>query len=178
MNHFSTSWIKLVLVCFGLLATASVHAADLFYIKGTSLYVIHDVDQGKTESRLLDTSVASYQADTGAVIYVKGSTLWLIRDTREPKPFSLESGVGELKMKDGLIAYFKGDTLSVRRVSEDATVASRSIENSMGVSSMDVSDGTIVFIKNVTTLYRVTDIERGTSERVVYPVGSVQISGK
>lgn len=177
MNDFNPI-LKLVLIGFNLLATASVHAADLFYIKNSSLYVIHDVDQGKTESKLLDTTVTNYVADGGAVVYLKAHTLHLIRDTREPKPVGLESGVGELKMKDGLIAYFKGDTLSVRRVSDDATLASRVITNSRGVSSMDVSHGTIVFIKNVTTLYRVTDVDNGASERVVYPVGDAKLSGK
>jgi hypothetical protein len=36
----------------------------------------------------------------------------------------------------------------------------------------------IIFLKNKTTLYRVTDLERGTAERVIYPVGEVQASGQ
>ncbi len=139
---------------------------------------MHDVDQGKKENRLLDTSVNSYVADAGAVLYIKGATLYLIRDTRDPKPVRLDSGVGDFKLKDGLIAYLEGDALKVRRVSDEASVASRTIANSKGISSMDVADGTIIFMKNVTTLYRVTDIDSGTAERVIYPVGEARVSGK
>jgi hypothetical protein len=170
--------MKHIYISFVLFFWGTSHAADLFYIKNSSLYVIHDVDQGKTESKLLDTSVTQYDADDGAVIYLKTNRLHLIRDTRDPKSISLESGAGEFKMDDGLIAFFKGDTLSVRRVSDDATVASRVVINSRGVSGMDVSHGTIVFIKNLNTLYRVTDIDSGASERVIYPVGDAKVSGK
>ncbi len=170
--------MKILIICFGLLFSVSVHAADLFYIKNSSLYVMHDVDQGKTESLLLDASVKSYVADAGAVLYIKGATLYLIRDTHEPKPVRLDSGVGDFKLKDGLIAYLEGDALKVRRVSDEANIASRTIANSKGISSMDVADGTIVFIKNVTTLYRVADIDSGTAERVIYPVGEARLSGK
>jgi hypothetical protein len=170
--------IKLLLIALGLIATNSVHAADLFYIKNTSLYVMHDVDQGKTESQLLETSVSRYVADAGAVLYLKGTALYLISNTREPKPVRLDGGVTDFKLDDGIIAYLKGDSLHVRKVSDDATVASRSIPNANGISSFDLADGTIIFIKNVNTLYRVTDINGGTAERVIYPVGEAQVSGK
>ena len=170
--------MKLPLVALVLIMANPLHAADLFYMKNSSLYVMHDVEQGKTESRLLDTSVTGYVADAGAVLYVKGPTLYLIPDTRTPKPVRLDGAVAGFKLDDGTIAYLKGDALHVRKVSDEATVASRTIQNSKGISSFDLADGTIVFIKNVTTLYRVTDIDRGLAERVVYPVGEVQVSGK
>jgi hypothetical protein len=166
------------IIILGLLATASVKAADLFYKKNLSLHVIHDVDQGKRESLLLDASVTDYTADAGAVLYMKGGTLHLIQDTREPKPVSLGAGIAGFMMNDGLIAYIKGGTLHVRRVSDAAGVPSRRVANSEGVSSMDVAGKTIIFLKNMTALYQVTDIESGTSARVIYPVGEVQVSGR
>jgi hypothetical protein len=63
-------------------------------------------------------------------------------------------------------------------VSDAATQSARLVANSEGVSSIDVAGGMIVFLKNQTTLYRVTDMESGTSERVIYPVGEVQASGQ
>lgn len=170
--------MKLLIISLGLLTTATLHAADVFYKKNLSLYVIHDVDQGKTESQLLDTSVGNYVADAGAVIFLKGQTLYLIRDTRQPKAESLDTAVADFKLKDGLIAYIKGDSLYVRRVSDAADVLSRQVPDSRGISNLDVAGGTIVFLKNVTTLYRITDIDTGTAERVIYPVGEVQVSGK
>lgn len=168
--------MKPLFITLTLLATGLTQAADLFYKKNLSLYVIHNVDQGKSESLLLDTSVGNYTADAGAVLYVKGQTLYLIQNTREPKPMSLGSGMADFKMNDGLIAYIKGGSLYVRRVSEAAGVTSRRVADSEGVSSMDVAGKTIVFLKNMTALYRVTDLERGTAERVIYPVGEVQVS--
>lgn len=171
--------IKILLISvLGLLAHVSVHAADLFYKKNLSLYVIHDVDQGKTESKLLESSVGNYVADAGAVIFLKGQTLYLIRDTREPKAESLDTAVADFKLKDGLIAYIKGESLYVRRVSDAANVSSRLVTESHGASNLDIAGGIIIFIKNSTTLYRVTDVDRGTAERVIYPVGEAQVSGK
>lgn len=170
--------MKSLIITLCMLATASVEAADLFYKKNLSLYVIHDVDQGKSESVLLDTSVGSYNADAGAVLYAKGQTLYLIKNTRDAKPISLGGGVADFKLNDGLIAYIKGESLYVRRVSDAAGVSARQVANSEGVSSIDIAGGMIVFLKNKTTLYRVTDLDRGASERVIYPVGEVQASGQ
>lgn len=170
--------MKLILISFGLLFSVTAQAADLFYKKGLSLYVIHDFDQGKSESQLLDTSVGNYEADSGAVIFLKGQTLYLIRNTRESKAESLDTAVADFKLEDGLISYIKGELLYVRRVSDATTLSSRQVPESRGASMIDIADGTIVFLKNLTTLYRVTDIDRGTAERVVYPVGEAQISGK
>lgn len=178
MKHAPIIMKLFLIITFGLLATVSVHAADLFYMKNTTLYVMHDVDRGISESRELDTSVKNYVAEAGAVIYIKGSTLYLISDTREPKPISLASGVGDIKLKDGIIAYVESGSLRVRRVSEDVSVESRQVQDSTGVSSIDVAGRTIVFIKNVTTLYRVIDMDQGTSERVIYPVGDARVSAK
>lgn len=170
--------MKSLLTTLCLMATIPVEATDLFYKKNASLYVIHDVDQGKSESLLLDTSVGNYTADAGAVLYVKGSALHLIQNTREPKPMSLATRMTEFKLRDGLIAYIKGGSLYVRRVSDASDVSSRRVANSEGVSSMDVAGKTIVFLTNTTTLYRVTDYERGLAERVIYPVREVQVSGQ
>jgi hypothetical protein len=169
--------MKIFIITFGLL-TAFAHAADLFYKKNLSLHVIHDVDQGKSESKVLDTSVGNYDADAGAVLYIKGSTLYIIRDTRNPKAESLDTAVADFKLKDGLIAYTKGEILYVRRVSDAGDASSRRVQESSGATNIDIAGGTIIFIKNATTLYRVTDIDRGTAERVVYPVGETQVSGK
>jgi len=170
--------MKLLFVVLSLLAVGFAQSADLFYKKNLSLHVIHDVDQGKKESVLLDTSVGGYIADAGAVLYVKGQSLYLIQNTRDSKPMSLGSGITGFDLNDGLIAYIKGESLYVRRVSDAATVSARQVANSEGVSSIDVAGGMIVFLKNMTTLYRVTDIGSGTSERVIYPVGEVQASGR
>jgi hypothetical protein len=170
--------MKILLITFGLLTTFSVQAADLFYKKNLSLYVIHDVDQGKSESQLLDSSVGNYVADAGAVIFLKGQTLYLIRDTREPKAESLDPAVADFKLKDGLIAYVKSGSLFVRRVSDAANVSSRQVPESNGATDIDIAGGIIIFVKNATTLYRVTDVDSGASERVIYPVGDAQISGK
>lgn len=170
--------MKLLLLIFSLLAVGFAQSADLFYKKNLSLHVIHDVEQGKKESVPLDTSVGKYIADAGAVLYVKGQSLYLIQNTSDPKPMSLGSGIAVFELNDGLIAYIKGDSLYVRGVSDAATQSARLVANSEGVSSIDVAGGMIVFLKNQTTLYRVTDMESGTSERVIYPVGEVQASGQ
>lgn len=170
--------MKLLLIIFSLLAVGFAQSADVFYKKNLSLHVIHDVDQGKKESVLLDTSVGDYIADAGAVLYVKGHTLYLIQNTRDPKPMSLVNGIADFELNDGLIAYIKGESLYVRRVSDATTQSARQVANSEGVSSMDVAGEMIVFLKNQTTLYRVADMESGASERVIYPVGEVQASGQ
>lgn len=170
--------MKSLFITLCLLATLSVEAADLFYKKNSSLYVIHDVDQGKSEGMLLEKSVRNYTADAGAVLYMQGSVLYLIQNTREPEPMNLGTGMTEFKLRDGLIAYIKGGSLYIRRVSDAEGVSSRRVANSEGVSSMDVAGKTIIFLTNTTTLYRVTDYERGTAERVIYPVGEVQVSGQ
>jgi hypothetical protein len=170
--------MKLILLTLCLMTAATVHAADLFYKKNLSLHVIHDVDQGKSESKVLDNSVGNYDADAGAVIYLKGQTLYLIRDTRNPKSESLDTAVADFKLKDGLIAYTKGGSLYVRRASDAGNVSSRQVPESSGAANIDIAGGTIIFIKNKTTLYRVTDIERAAAERVLYPVAETQLSGK
>ena len=168
---------KLVVITLALLTAGPLHAADLFYKKSLSLYVIHNVDKGKSDSRQLDTAVGKYAADAGAVVYLKGQTLYLIRNTRDPKPVILENGVVDFEFKDGLIAYTRDDSLYVRRLSEDAHQMSRRVLGSRGVSSIEVAHGTVVFLKNQATLYRVTDCDQGTADRVIYPVGQVQLSG-
>jgi len=170
--------MKILLITFGLLTTFAAQAADLFYKKNLSLHVIHDVDQGKSESKVLDTSVGNYDADAGAVIFLKGQTLYLIRDTRNPKAESLGTTVADFRLKDGLIAYVKSESLYVRRVSDAGDVSSRLVPDSHGATNIDIAGGVIIFIKNSTTLYRVTDIERGLAERVIYPVSEAQVSGK
>lgn len=160
----------------GLLFSVSAHAADVFYQKSLSLYVIHDVEQGKSEGLPLDSSVEKYAADAGAVLYVKGQTLHLIRNTREPKLEILETGVSDFQMRNGLVAFIKNGHLHVRRVEEPASVESRRVADSQGLTSMDVNVGTIVYLKNSTALYRVTSIDKGTSERITYPVSNVLIS--
>jgi hypothetical protein len=171
--------LKLFVISFGLLAAASsLHAADLIYKKSLSLFVIHDFDQGKSDSLALDTSVGNYVVDASAVLYVKGQTLYLIPDTRKPNAVLVDSGVADFKLKDGLIAYIKGDSLYVRRLSEDIGVASRQVSQSQGVSSIDIAGGAIVFLKNQSTLYRVIEYDRGTAERLLYPVGEAQVSGR
>lgn len=170
--------LKILALSFSLLTTTAVHAADLIYKKSLSLFVIHDLDQGKSESLALDTSVGKYAVDAGAVLYLKGRTLYLIPDTRTPKPVLVDSGVADVMLKDGLIAYIKGDSLYVRRLSEDMGVASRQVSQSQGVSSMDIAGDTIVFLKNQSVLYRVIDYDQGTAERVIYPIGEAQVSGR
>lgn len=177
MKH-SPPIMKLLIIVLGLLAHVSVHAADLFYKKGLSLYVIHDVDQGKTESKLLDSSVTSFFADAGAVLYLKGATLYLVSDTREPKSVRVDTAGADFKIKDGLIAYIKGESLYVRRFSDAANLSSRIVPESHGASNLDIAGGVIIFIKNANSVYRVTDVDRGTAERVIYPVGEAQVSGK
>ena len=169
---------KLLIISFSLLFSIPVQAADLFYKKNLSLYVIHDVDQSKIESKLLEITVGNYVADAGSVIFLKGQSLHLIRDTREPKVEVLDTAVADFKLKDGLIAYIKGESLFVRRVSDAANVSSRLVTDSQGVVNIDIAGGVIIFIKNATTLYRVTDVDRGTAERVIYPVSEAQVSGK
>jgi hypothetical protein len=170
--------MKLPIITLCLLATGFAQAADLFYKKNQSLHVIHDVEQGKSESVLLDTSVGSYIADAGSVLYIKGQTLYLVQNTRDSKPMSLGSGITDFKLDNGLIAYIKGGSLYVRQVSDAAGVSARQVANSEGASTMDIAGNMIIFLKNKTTLYRVTDLERGTAERVIYPVGEVQASGR
>jgi hypothetical protein len=86
--------------------------------------------------------------------------------------------VADFKLKGGLIAYTKGELPYVRRVSDAGDVSSRRVQESSGATNIDIAGGTIIFIKNATTLYRVTDIDRGTAERILYPVGETQLSGK
>lgn len=153
-------------------------AADLFYKKNLSLLVIHDVDQGKSDSRPLDNAVGKFVADEGAVVYLKGQTLYQIRDTRQPVAEIIDSGVIDFDFQDGVIAYIRDSHLFVRRLAEDIHDSSRRVSDSIGVSQIDIAAGTVVFVKRQGTIYRVSDIARGSAERVVYPAGEVQVSGK
>jgi len=159
-----------------LLAPVSLPAADVFYKKTLTLYVIHDVDQGKTDSSRLDAAVGKYVADAGAVLYLKGQSLFLIRNTREPKAELLDQGVTDFGFRDGLIAYVGNSYLHVRRLAEDLASPARRIAESQGVSSVNIDGGIIVFLKNGSTLYRVTDIDQGKSELVANPVTEIQVS--
>jgi hypothetical protein len=49
---------------------------------------------------------------------------------------------------------------------------------SRGPSNIEIAGGTIVFLKNATSLYRDSYIDRGTAERVFYRVGEIQLTGK
>jgi len=49
---------------------------------------------------------------------------------------------------------------------------------SRGPSNIEIAGGTILFLKNASSLYRVTDIDRSTAERVFYRVGEIQLTGK
>lgn len=160
------------------LLASPLHAADVFYKKSLSLFVIHDVDQGSNESRQLDTAVGKYVADDGAVVYLKGKTLYQIRDTRNPKLEIIDNTVADFDFQDGVIAYTVDSCLCVRRLAEDVREPSRRVEGSVGASMIDIADGTVVFLKNQGTLYRVTDCSTGTSERIIYPVGEAQVAGK
>lgn len=167
---------KLAALCLGLSAVASVHATDLFYKKSSRLYVIHDIDKGKTDEAQLDFSVGHYAADGGAVIYIKGNTLYLVRDTRSPKSEIVAYGVDDCKMQDGVIVFLKAHYLYVRKLGEDLSVDSRRVNYSHDPDSFHVAGGDVTFVKNLTTLYRVTNLQDGSSSRMVYPVGEVQLS--
>ncbi len=159
-----------------LLAPVSLPAADVFYKKTLTLYVIHDVDQGKSESIRIDAAVGKYVADAGAVLYLKGQSLFLIRNTREPKAELLDQGVTDFGFRDGLIAYVRNSYLHVRRLAEDSGSPARQLADSQGVSSVNIDGGIIVFLKNGSTLYRVTDLDQGKTEPVVNPVTEIQVS--
>lgn len=159
-----------------LLAPVSLAAADLFYKKTLTLHVIHDVEQGKSESRRLDSAVSKYTADAGAVLYLKGQSLYLIRNTREPKAELLDQGVTDFGFRDGLIAYVRNSYLHVRRLAEDSNSAARRLADSQGVTSFDIDGGIIVFLKNGSVLYRVIDLDQGKADRVAYPVTEIQVS--
>lgn len=168
--------IKHAVMGLALLAPVSLPAADLFYKKTLTLYVIHDVEQGKSESTRLDSAVGKYVADAGAVLYLKGQSLYLIRNTREPKAELLDQGVTDFDFRDGLIAYVRSSYLHVRRLAEDSASPARRLSDSQGVSSVDIDGGAIVFLKNGSELYRVTDFDQGKADRVVYPVTEIQVS--
>jgi len=155
---------------------SSLPAADLFYKKNLTLHVIHDVDQGKSESLRLDSAVGKYAADAGAALYLKGQSLYLIRNTREPKAELLDQGVTDFEFRDGLIAYIRSSYLHVRRLAEGPDSPARQLADSQGVTSVDIDGGIIVFLKNGSALYRVTDPDLGKTDRVVYPVTEIQVS--
>jgi hypothetical protein len=167
--------IKHAAMGLALLFPVSLAAADVFYKKTLTLYVIHDVEQGKSESSRLDSAVGKYVADTGAVLYLKGQSLYLIRNTREPKAELLDQGVTDFAFRDGLIAYVRNSYLHVRRFAENS-VSHTPLPGSQGVTSVDIDGGAIVFLKNGSDLYRVSDIDTGKSDRVAYPVTEIQVS--
>ena len=168
--------LKYAAMGLALLAPVSLPAAEVFYKKTLTLYVIHDVDQGKSESSRLDGAVGKYVADAGAVLYLKGTNLYLIRNTREPKAELLDQGVTDFGFRDGLIAYVRNSYLHVRRLTDDAGSPARQLADSQGVSSVSIDGGIIVFLKNGSTLYRVTDINQGKTDLVVSPVTEIQVS--
>lgn len=166
----------LVSIC-SLLATHPASSADLFYMKGSSLHVIHDADEGKSESKTLDSAVSKYVADAGAVLYVKGSNhLILIRNTREPRQEIVDRRVTDFQLKDGVIAYIRDTHLYVGKLAKDTYQVPRLIADSQNVYSISIAGGMVAFLKNQGTLYRVADLEQGKAERVIYPVGEVQAS--
>jgi hypothetical protein len=167
--------IKHAAMGLALLSPVSLAAADLFYKKTLTLYVILDVEQGKSESSRLDTAVGKYVADAGAVLYLKGQTLYLIRNTREPKAELLDQGVTDFDFRDGLIAYVRNSYLHVRRLADNSAPPSR-LADSQGATSVDIDGGAIVFLKNGSDLYRVTDFDKGKADRVAYPVTEIQVS--
>jgi len=72
LQVFSAMNIKHAAMGLTLLAPVSLPAADLFYKKGLTLHVIHDVEQGKSDGSRLDSAVGKFVADAGAVVYLKG----------------------------------------------------------------------------------------------------------
>ena len=118
----------------------------------------------------------TYEADAGAVVYLKGQSLYLIRNTREPKAELLDQGVTDFDFRDGLIAYVRSSYLHVRRLAEDPSSPSRRLADSLGVSSVDIDGGVIVFLKNGSALYRVTDLDQGKADRIAYPASDIQAS--
>jgi len=168
--------LKHAAMALALLAPAPLLAADVFYKKTLTLYVIHDVDQGKPDSSRLDSAVGKYVADAGALLYLKGQSLYLIRNTREPKAELLDQGVTDFGFRDGLIAYVSNSYLHVRRLAEDSGSPARRLADSQGVSSFNIDGGIIVFLKNSSTLYRVTDLDQGKSGLVANQVTEIQVS--
>lgn len=168
--------MKHLAVGIALLSPTGLSAEDLFYKKGLTLYVIQDVETGKTDATRIDGAVGKFVADAGALIYLKGQNLFLIRNTREPKPELLDSSVTDFDFRDGLIAYVRSSYLHVRRLTEGPQIHARRLTDSLGVSEFDIAGGTIVFLKNGSTLYRVTDLDQGWVDRVVYPVTEIQVS--
>jgi hypothetical protein len=168
--------LKHVAMGLVLLAPLSLSAADLFYKKTLTLYVIHDVEKGKSDSIRLDAAVGKYIADAGAVLYLKGNSLYLIRNTREPKAELLDQGVSDFGFRDGLIAYVQGSFLHVRRLAEDSDTPARRLADSQGVTHFDIDGGIIVFLKNASSLYRVTDVDQGKTDQIANPVTEIQVS--
>jgi hypothetical protein len=156
-------------------ALSSAQAASVGFIKNSALYVITDIETGNTQDRRLDYAVGAFSMDRDSVVYMKGTSLWMIRDIRAatPRQERIESAVSQAKLDGDMIAYLKGSTLYVRPLDRQSFGGYR-IDS--GVIDFDVKDGVVVYRKNQVALYRVTDIERGLSERVNYPVGDFELA--
>jgi len=156
-------------------AASSAQAASVGFIKNSALYVITDIETGNTQDRRLDYAVGAFSMDRDSVVYLKGTSLWMIRDIRAaiPRQVRIESAVSQVKLDGDLIAYLKGSTLYVRPLDRQSFGGYR-IDS--GVIDFDVKDGVVVYRKNQVALYRVTDIERGLSQRVNYPVGDFELA--
>lgn len=83
--------------------------------------------------------------------------------------------VSEFAVRDSEIAYIKESYLWVRRVADASDVPSRRIADSMGASNIDVEGDLVSFTKGQ-ALYLVSDLSKGTSIRVIYPVSDAQVS--
>lgn len=83
--------------------------------------------------------------------------------------------VSEFAVRDSEIAYIKESNLWVRRVADASDVPSRRIADSMGASNIDVEGDLVSFTKGQ-ALYLVSDLSKGTSIRVIYPVSDAQVS--
>lgn len=158
-----------------LFAASPALAVDLVYKKSLTLYVVHGADQGNTESRQLDSSVGKFTAENGSVVYLKGQNLIVIRDTHDPKPEIVDTGVTDFCMRDGVIAYLRESYMFIRQVAEKAHEPSRRVAESLGASSIDVAGGMVIFIKGQ-ALYRVSDHRSGAAARITYPVGEALVS--
>lgn len=175
MGDAVTMSTRPLVLILALLGAGPALAVDLVYKKSLTLYVVHGADQGHTDSRQLDSSVGKFTAENGAVVYLKGQNLVVIRDTRDPKPEIVDTGVTDFCMRDGVIAYLRESYLFIRQVPERAHEPSRRVAESLGASSIDVAGGMVIFIKGQ-ALYRVSDQRTGAAARITYPVGEALVS--
>ena len=171
----ATMSIRPFALILALLPLGSAYAMDIVYKKSLTLYVIHGADSGNTDSQQLDSSVGKFAAENGAVVYLKGQNLVVTRNTHDPKPEIVDTGVTDFVMRDGLIAYLRDSYLFIRLVSEKAHESSRRVKESLAASSIDVAGGMVIFIKGQ-ALYRVANPATGDAARITYPVGEALVS--